>query len=525
MQAYDERIKRLESSGDYLLWQDIRRGLEKESLRITREGKLAQTGHPTTLGSALTHPYITTDYAEAQLEFTTPAREELGQALRWLDDIHRFVHSALPDELLWPYSMPPAVDKEQDIAVARYGSSHRGQMRTVYRQGLGHRYGRHMQLVSGVHYNVSLPYTFWRRYQDLLGDTQPLQAFISEQYFALLRNYHRYSWLILYLFGASPVADDSFVVARSTYLGEQATPLALLNDHVWYAPEATSLRMSDWGYHNSTRARLQLSFNHINDYLDGLEAAIRTPDPAWQAIGVNNPDGSYRQLSANTLQIENEYYAGIRPKRITCCGERPSRALRRAGVEYVEVRSLDLDPFADNAVAESTLAFLDIFLLYCLLQPSAPLDAKTQQEASYNSHQVAVQGRKPGLALHHEGRAYPLQHWGNDLLDAMVPLATLLDRSYLCDEFSLSLQEQRAKLAAPDATPSARVLQALSQRPLLEWGLDLATKQHQRFVKRPLYHERLAEFQAKTLSSLAEQRALESQDQESFDEFLVRYFA
>ena len=156
------QMRELVASDPSLLTQ-IGRGIERECLRVTAEGTLAQTPHPRALGSALTHPSITTDYSEALLEFITPVSRDIDETLDILARIHGFVYRQLGDELLWSSSMPCIVSGDAGIPVARYGQSNVGRMKTVYRYGLGHRYGRLMQAIAGVHYNFSMPEAYWAR--------------------------------------------------------------------------------------------------------------------------------------------------------------------------------------------------------------------------------------------------------------------------------------------------------------------------------------------------------------------------
>lgn len=179
------------------------RGLEREALRMTQNGQLSTDPHPVGLGSALTNKWITTDFAESLMEFITPVSHEVDHLLNQLSDIHQFTYSKLNNEQLWPMSMPCFVGCEDDIVLAQYGTSNTGRMKTLYREGLKHRYGSVMQVISGVHFNFSFPDAFW---DQLFGEQSPeaRQASVSDAYFALIRNYYRFGWLIPYLFGASP---------------------------------------------------------------------------------------------------------------------------------------------------------------------------------------------------------------------------------------------------------------------------------------------------------------------------------
>jgi glutamate--cysteine ligase len=269
--VFERRLASLINSGEPQILQGGRKGLEKESLRVTPEGKLAHTPHPAALGSALTSEHITTDFSESLIELVTPAFTHSWELLQYLLDLHQFVYRHLGDELLWATSMPCAIDGDADIPLAQFGSSHVGRMKTVYRNGLGLRYGRMMQAISGVHFNYSFPLPFWEAYAELRGERAG-GGFTSASYFDLLRNYRRHGWLVLYLFGVSPVVCKSFLRGRDIELPELGRGTA-------YEPYATSLRMSDVGYRNRSQAGLTVSVNNLEEYVRDLQRAITTPHP------------------------------------------------------------------------------------------------------------------------------------------------------------------------------------------------------------------------------------------------------
>ena len=310
--------------------REIRRGVEKESLRVTPAGALAMTPHPAPLGSALTHPHITTDYSESQLELITGVHATPEDCVRELREIHQYTYRCLGDEMLWVSSMPCGLPPEDQIPIGRYGRSNVGQAKSVYRMGLAWRYGRRMQTISGIHYNWSMP------------------GLDSARYFSLIRNFRRHAFLLLYLFGASPALCACFVQGR-----EHA--LQRLSDGSLYLPHATSLRMGRLGYQSEAQASLAVSYNGLDGYAASLQEALTRPYPAYEALGIRGPDGAYRQLATSLLQIENEFYGTIRPKRSIFPGERPLHALRERGVEYVEVRLLDLDPFEPLGIGTDTM--------------------------------------------------------------------------------------------------------------------------------------------------------------------------
>ena len=376
-QQFEKRLAFFSQNGVIDTFQQIKRGIEKESLRVTENGLISQKDHPYALGAALTNPYITTDYSEALLEFITPAYDDPKKPLKVLQDIHKFVYQNLEDEVLWGASMPCAMRDEASIPIGKYGSSNSGKMKEIYRRGLGHRYGRFMQTIAGVHYNFSMPGSFWQYLHQLDGTTeQPCKDFVSSEYMALIRNFLRTSWIIPYLFGASPAICESYLRGKKSHL-EQLVPGTV------YGPYATSLRLGDLGYSNNAQASMDITYNCIDGYIAGLEHAIQTPEPLYEKIGVIK-DGEYRQLNANLLQIENEYYSNVRPKRVTLSGERPTKALHSRGIEYIEVRALDLNIFDPVGISGEQSEFIDCLLIHNLLTYSPAITAREEAEIHEN---------------------------------------------------------------------------------------------------------------------------------------------
>ena len=518
--VFERRLASFMNGGQPEILQGGKKGVEKESLRVTPTGALAQTMHPRLLGSALTNEHITTDYSESLIELVTPAFTTSWELLQYLLDLHQFVYRHLGDELLWATSMPGAIERDEDIPIAQFGSSHVGQMKTVYRQGLGLRYGRMMQAISGVHFNYSFPLPFWEAYADVYQSHDRGAQFVSARYFDLLRNYRRFGWIVLYLFGTSPVVCKSFLKGRDFQLSDFTANTA-------YEPYATSLRMSDVGYRNRNQAGVNVSVNSLEEYVRDLTHAITTPYPAYEALGVR-VDGEYRQLNANILQIENEYYSFIRPKRVARSGERPTKALQRAGVEYVEVRALDVSAFDPVGVNQNKLRFLEAFLALCLLKESAPIGASEQDALDQNHITVARRGREPGLELWREGETVPMVGWARELIDSMVGICEILDRGDPTTPYSQALAIQAAKIDDVARTPSARLMEELttSGESFFDLALRMSATHKAYFLDLyPANEERLKEFAQGAEESLLKQRQIESNDQGTFEEYLARYFA
>ena len=498
------------------------KGVEREALRITPGGRISQAAHPRTLGSALSHPHITTDYSEALIELVTPPFPSSWELQQFLCDIHQFVYSEMGDELLWATSMPCVVGGDDEIPIARYGSSNIGRMKHVYRVGLGLRYGRVMQAISGVHYNYSFPERLWPVLEAVNESKRRGQAFIDDAYFSLLRNYRRYGWLILFLFGVSPAVCRSFFAGRAV-----PAELEPLGKDTLIAPHATSLRMSDLGYRNKNQAGVYVSVNSLDEYVHDLSRLISTPHPEYQALGVE-AGGEWRQLNANLLQIENEYYSFIRPKRVAFSGERPTKALLRGGVQYVEMRSLDVGAYDPVGVNQRKLCFLEAFAALCLLRDSPPLSHELSGRYEANHVLVASRGREPGLALWTEQGMLALTDWASEILDQMQGICELLDSGEPSRPYAAALAFQRAKLGDFAELPSARLLDEMRRQGMSFFEVALWMSQMHRDYFRELYPPnpgRLAKLRAEAAQSLEEQRGVEARDKLPFAEFVARYAA
>ncbi|EQA5672378.1 glutamate--cysteine ligase [Cronobacter malonaticus] len=495
----------------------IRRGLERETLRVTPEGELATTGHPESLGSALTHKWITTDFAEALLEFITPVDGNIDHMLTVMRDIHRHTARALGDERMWPLSMPCYIKEGQDIELAQYGTSNIGRFKTLYRSGLKNRYGALMQTISGVHYNFSLPLAFWQA-KCQVEDAESGKEAISAGYFRLIRNYYRFGWVIPYLFGASPAICSSFLQGKPTKLPFEKTDCGM-----YYLPYATSLRLSDLGYTNKSQSNLGITFNDLHSYVAGLKRAIKTPSEEYAKLGLKK-DGEYLQINTNILQIENELYAPIRPKRVTRDGESPSDALLRGGIEYIEVRSLDINPFSPIGVDENQVRFLDLFMVWCALADAPEMSSDELLCTRTNWNRVILEGRKPGLTLGIgcETAQFPLEKVGKDLFRDLRRVAQTLDGINGGQEYQQVCDRLVACFDDPELTYSARILRSMIENGIGGTGRMLADNYRNMLREEPLQALNEEDFRQEQAASLARQREIEAADTEPFDEWLAK---
>jgi len=484
----------------------MRRGIEKESLRCGPTGALALTPHPPALGAPLTHPQITTDFCESQLELVTGAHKSVEATFAELQALHQFVYRTLArlgDERMWVGSMPCGLPSDETIPLARYGSSNVSRAKSIYRMGLGLRYGRRMQTISGIHYNWSLP------------------GLDNDSSFALIRNFRRHSFVLLLLFGASPAVCPSFVAGREHGL-ERLSP------HALYLPHATSLRMGRLGYQSDAQSRIAVSYNGLEPYAASLHEALTKPYPPYAALGIRSLGGEYHQLATSLLQIENEFYGTIRPKRVIRPGERPLHALRERGVEYVEVRCMDLDPFEPVGISETTARFIDIFLLHCLTSESPPDTPDEIAAIKRNQHLTAAQGREPGLQLElPRGGRMPIRDWTAEILAGCEPIAERIDTALGGDRYRQALAQAHQALATLDSLPSARML-ALMQTEFAGSYTALIRHQsdrlRQRFLSQDWSVQQQAEQEAAAAESHVERGRIEAADEGSdFESWRLQY--
>lgn len=523
--GFAQRVQALQAHNTASTLQGMRRGIEKESLRVTPDGKLAQTPHPAALGSALKHPNITTDFSEALLEFITPACNTIEETLQWMENIHRVTCPVLAqhDELLWVSSMPCVLQSDEDIPIAQYGSSHSARMKTTYRVGLGHRYGRLMQTIAGIHYNVSFPDAFWSALQSIEHNHDTLQHYKTQRYFDTIRNLRRHIGVLLLVTGASPAVCPSFVRNRLHRLQPFEG-----HDNSLCLPYATSLRMGDLGYQSHAQAALHVYYNNLESYIRTLKHGLTQSHPAYAAIGVRDAAGHYRQLNTNVLQIENEFYATVRPKRITRAGETPIHALHERGVEYLEVRCIDLNPFLPVGIDADTARVLEVFLLWCLLTDSPPADATECERMAHNQKRCVERGRDPGLLLDTDTGRMTLKALYAPAHAQWLACAALLDSAYSTQAYHNACEQVLlARLADVSRTPSAHVLQTMREQDVSFFRLakQQSAQQAAYFAQRPPDATLQQDFANRAATSWREQADAEAASHsESFESYLARYF-
>ncbi len=493
-------------------------GIEKESLRVNKQGGISQEPHPQAYGSPLTNPSITTDFSEALIELVTKPQKGSEKVLSELEKIQHFVNYYLPtNERFWPASMPCILRGHTNIPIAQYGSSNLGRMKHVYRHGLAYRYGSVMQAIAGIHFNYSFSDDFWQAYYAIMSPNVSLRYFIDNQYMGLTRNFLRYGWLIPYLFGSSAAVCKSFMKDYHEHNLEE------FDDNTLYLPYATSLRMGDIGYqnHQEVEKGVKANYDSLNHYIDSLRTAMRTNCEDFELIGVLK-DGEYQQLNTNILQIANEYYSSVRPKPLLHGIDRPMRALKNNGIGYIEIRSLDVNPITPLGIDESQINFLEVFLLFCLLHESKVITSSEQIDINNNDKLVAHNGRKPGLKLSSKGNKILLKDWGQEIFQKIKECAKLLSNKH-----QLSVVKMSSRINNPELTTSAVMLEKMQQeeKGYFEYVDQFSHQYRDLYQSKTVHKDFFSELDEIVATSHQKQLEIEEKDVLSFDDFLTHYFA
>jgi len=414
----------------------IKRGIEKEFFRIDENGNISNNPHPRSLGSALTNKFITTDFAESQLELVTPVFENINDLNNFLYSLHVFVAKNIPsNELLWPFSMPPKIKNEDDINLGYYHHSNIGLLKHVYRKGLKVRYGATMQCVSGMHYNFSIEKNSLSKFTN-----SSEQEVIDEAYLGLIRNFKRLYWFVLLMYGQTNVVDNSFIKNREHNLNK-------FNFEDMYLQDATSLRMSEIGYQSKAQKNLDIKYNSLSGFLKEIKKAITIPFAEFSSKGLKDSQGNYQQISDGIIQIENEYYDSIRPKRSSYNNLRPFDLLNNYGIEYLEIRGIDISPNVITGMSEHHIRFIDLFLIYCLVSPSDKIDADEKKTIDENEHKAIYQGRNENTKISYKGLSMQIHEAKNLLIDDLRLLAELFeDSDKYFDSIEYILGESKGKL-------------------------------------------------------------------------------
>lgn len=452
-------------------------GLEKESQRVTASGELAMTDHPSAFGHKLDNPHITVDFAESQIELITSPFASIEEAFEELNNLQLHTEAELGEELLWPLSMPPKLPAEEGIPVARFGDSEEGREKEVYRAGLSLRYGKKMQMVSGIHYNFSFGDQMLTYLYSHYGEGKNMRVFTDELYAAMARNFLRYRWLLIYLFGASPSIDSTYysVICQELKIVAGCCP-EFCNPIANYEKHAVSLRVSRFGYSRAAQGNPMLIFNSLKEYTLSIRKLLSIKHRKFSRFGTHQ-DGREIQLNGNILQKESELYSSIRLKQVTEKGETQLDALDQRGVKYVEVRLIDLNPFLKTGMDLNQLYYLQVFMLYCLMEDSGMVSEGEAHAMNRNHHLVSLSGRRPNLMLYpYNERPMLLQEWAEEVFRKLRSIASVMDMADSSGKYHNSVEQEYNKVLDLTLLPSARIYKEMEKdrESYLEFGVRWA---------------------------------------------------
>jgi len=495
-------------------------GLEKESLRVDKNGTISYKMHPEKFGASLTNRYITTDYSEALIEIVTPPCCSHKEVLNYLENIIAFIYKNLDQEYLWPASMPCIIAGDKSIPIAYYGTSNPARMKTTYRRGLGNRYGRVMQVISGIHYNYSFSDKFWEEYSLCINSKKNIQDFKSEQYFIISRNLLRNGWIVAYLFGCSPAVCKS-------YLSGKKTTMESFDDYTYYEKYATSLRMGDIGYQNNKEEDMgvHIDYNSIEKYAKSLDEAIKTPSIEYEKIGVHK-DGYYKQINSNILQIENEYYSTVRPKPDPNSKKRPAAALLEGGVNYVELRSIDNNIFSNTGIELTQLYFIELLVIHSLFSDNSEISEKEYVDIKNNLTNIAHKGRDKETKIIKKNKTVNIENELSKILNEMKDIAKIMSSIKNDDNYEICVQQQKEKIHNKKLLPSNLVIDRMKSKKIsfYEFCMQNIWEQKKYFSSLKTDNNIFEILKEEAKLSLDKKNILEKSNKENYEEYIKKYF-
>ncbi|WP_017473854.1 glutamate--cysteine ligase [Amphibacillus jilinensis] len=461
-------------------------GIERETQRITADGHIALTDHPAIFGNKRMNNQITVDFAENQLEFVTRPHPSIDLLYAELKEISLIADQGIGDQRMWPMSMPPRLPREQAIPIAKFDHSSEGQAKEVYRKGLALRYGKKLQMISGIHYNYSLGNHLLQLLHQHFHQEEDMTAFKNKVYMKISRNFIKYRWLLIYLFGASPVADQSYDSVIEKELQKVSEGCEdLRQEKQLFKKCATSLRASRFGYSTEIQEQYQVSYNSLAAYIQDIKKLLSTESEQYRQYGVER-DGERVQLNTSIIQNENEFYAPVRFKSKVKDNQSQIEALEQRGIDYIEIRLLDINPFSKWGVCKTQIDFVHLFVLFCLFEDSNPTSNQALMRASKNHQLVALLGRLPYLRLlKSEDQQIELKEWGEAIFAKLYQIAELIDHANRSDRFRCVVAKERDKLHNRLLLPAEKIVNEMKQRQesYIDFGLRLANQYKSKFCK------------------------------------------
>ncbi|MBO3324208.1 bifunctional glutamate--cysteine ligase GshA/glutathione synthetase GshB [Clostridium perfringens] len=429
------KIIKDESLEDYFIKANF--GLEKENVRVTESGNLALTPHPKAFGDREKNAYIKTDFSESQLEMVTPVCNTLEEVYSFICNLNKVVSLEIikNGEFLWPQSNPPILPREEEIPIAKLSNRED----ELYRENLSYKYGKKKQVISGIHYNFSFKEEFIKLLYKELKVEKDFREFKDDIYLRMARNFQKYHWLLIYLTGASPVFHES-------YIDEIKKEGEKLGEDSYYIKDDTSLRNSSYGYKN--KKDYYVSYNSIEEYASDIKNLVKDKE----------------------IQSIKEYYNPIRLKSLG--SEDMLESLLHKGIDYLEVRLLDLDPLSIQGVSKETLYLVHLFMIYTLLKENKEITYKDQEEFFKNHDMVALKGRNEDAVIHENGVPVLLKDKGREILSEMDEIVEILFSNN--EEFKNVIKRALEKINNPHDTISEKLIKDIKEEGYINFHMRLA---------------------------------------------------
>ncbi|HFC9378688.1 TPA: bifunctional glutamate--cysteine ligase GshA/glutathione synthetase GshB [Enterococcus faecium] len=369
-------------------------GIEREGQRVDLAGNLAKTDHPAIFGDRSYHPYIQTDFSETQTEMITPVTDSIPELFQYLAAVYDVTARSIPkEEMIWPLSMPPALpEKDEAIIIAKLKNFED----VLYRRYLAKEYGKRKQMVSGIHFNFEFGDELLRTLFSHQEEFQDFSEFKTELYLKTARNFMRYRWMITYLFGASPMSEKNYFLDES----HPQEPVR-------------SIRNSALGYTN--HPNVKVSYASMKQYLADIE----------------------RMIEEGKLSEEKDFYTPLRFR-----GGKKVADLATTGVRYIELRNIDLNPYARLGINPEQVRFLQLFLMYMLWTEEKEDCDQWVAEGTTRNNKVALEQPSDQTEFHQEGR---------EILEGMKQMLVeldWLDSLYLVEEALTQMDHPEQTLAA-----------------------------------------------------------------------------
>ncbi|WP_415285562.1 bifunctional glutamate--cysteine ligase GshA/glutathione synthetase GshB [Clostridium perfringens] len=429
------KIIKDESLEDYFIKANF--GLEKENVRVTESGNLALTPHPKAFGDREKNAYIKTDFSESQLEMVTPVCNTLEEVYSFICNLNKVVSLEIikNGEFLWPQSNPPILPREEEIPIAKLSNRED----ELYRENLSYKYGKKKQVISGIHYNFSFKEEFIKLLYKELKVEKDFREFKDDIYLRMARNFQKYHWLLIYLTGASPVFHES-------YIDEIKKEGEKLGEDSYYIKDDTSLRNSSYGYKN--KKDYYVSYNSIEEYASDAKNLVKDKE----------------------IQSIKEYYNHIRLKSLG--SEDMLESLLNKGIDYLEVRLLDLDPLSIQGVSKETLYLVHLFMIYTLLKENKEITYKDQEEFFKNHDMVALKGRNEEAVIYENGVPVLLKDKGREILSEMGEIVEILFSNN--EEFKNVIKRALEKINNPHDTISEKLIKDIKEEGYINFHMRLA---------------------------------------------------